>query len=475
MFNDLLYKIKTVIVTLRFSILSVFIILFVITLSMLVSIFYFHMFKIVERAGMLLLNEVSYSVQDELYAQLKPEELEAQLTVRNVRHGVIDVNNQTELTAYMVHMLKELPLAQGAFWGGMQGNFAYVRKAPRGQFSAEFINREAKPPIDQHLLLDSKHNILKQTVSSLDFDPRTRPWFTEAISKKQTIWTDIYLIERGSATLGVTVATPAVDDNGYLQGVFGIDVGLDYLSRYLSQLKVGEHGEIFIVDQHGKIIASQNEKLLPSSKGGAVLSIDIINKPYIVEAFKQYKARHKPLFRFKYGGIRYLASFNRIKHLPNNHWVIAIVDVASDFNNQVHQVAFYYLFISFTIFIAGIFLMASLVNRIVNPIKKLVKETERIKYFHLEETPRIQSRIKEVIKLSDAIYSMRSGLRSFGRYVPATLVRQLISSGEGVRIGGTKRQLVVFFSDISDFTRIAESSESEQLVKQVCDYLDNFS
>ena len=127
------------------------------------------------------------------------------------------------------------------------------------------------------------------------------------------------------------------------------------------------------------------------------------------------------------------------------------------------------------IFIIGVCLILFWVARIVTPIKKLVKETEKIRTFNLEGSDRVHSHIKEVIEVSDAIFSMKMGLRSFQKYVPASLVRQLIMAGEDVRIGGKKEELAIFFSDIKDFTAIAEKTESNQLMKQICDYLDTFS
>jgi adenylate cyclase len=111
----------------------------------------------------------------------------------------------------------------------------------------------------------------------------------------------------------------------------------------------------------------------------------------------------------------------------------------------------------------------------VKPIKKLAAETEKIKNFNLDSDIPIKSKIKEVIYLRDAIRSMKIGLKLFQRYIPKVLVRQLIESGEDIRVGGIRKKLVVFFSDIENFTTITEKTEPNQLIIQMSEYFEELT
>ena len=51
--------------------------------------------------------------------------------------------------------------------------------------------------------------------------------------------------------------------------------------------------------------------------------------------------------------------------------------------------------------------------------------------------------------------NMKNGLRSFQKYVPTALVRQLIKTGQDAKIGGEKLQISILFSDITNFTGIS--------------------
>ena len=99
-------------------------------------------------------------------------------------------------------------------------------------------------------------------------------------------------------------------------------------------------------------------------------------------------------------------------------------------------------------------------------------ETENIKEFNLDGEIKINSRIKEVINLKDAIHSMKIGLKLFQKYIPKVLVRQLIESGEDIRIGGVRKKLAIFFSDIKNFTTISEKTDPNLLMLQMGEYFE---
>ena len=375
---------------------------------------------------------------------------------------------------YLTHLLERLPLARAAYFGDIQGNYIYFRQEPNNLFLTEFINRETTPPTDVQIYTDLQHREIKRKpLSPPFFDPRTHSWFKLALDKKETVWTSIYEYEIKPPFLGITVVTPVFHFDGKPNGVFGIDVKLDLLANYIGRQKVGERGEVFIVDRMGNILVTQPEEAPTNIHVSQVQNLLI--KPWIKAAFNIYRDTGQSTFQFNKHGISYLATFEPISVLTNHGWLIGVIDRADDFTHHIYKIGWAYLLIALLIFIAGVALISHLVTQIVIPIKMLVKETKNIKNFNLEEEGRVTSHIKEVTELSDSIYAMKMGLRSFKKYVPATLVRQLIKSGEDVHSGGIKRELAVFFSDIRDFTSITEKADSNALMKQLCEYMDAFS
>ncbi len=60
---------------------------------------------------------------------------------------------------------------------------------------------------------------------------------------------------------------------------------------------------------------------------------------------------------------------------------------------------------------------------------------------------------------------------AFGHYVNKTVVKQIKKDPHMLELGGTKREITVFFSDIAGFTTISEKLKPEDLVKFLNEYL----
>src|SRR5262249_12068688 len=60
--------------------------------------------------------------------------------------------------------------------------------------------------------------------------------------------------------------------------------------------------------------------------------------------------------------------------------------------------------------------------------------------------------------------------RLFSRYVSKDVYQQLLSSPDDVRLGGVRRHMTVFFSDIRGFTAVSERGAPEAIVTQLNQY-----
>lgn len=71
--------------------------------------------------------------------------------------------------------------------------------------------------------------------------------------------------------------------------------------------------------------------------------------------------------------------------------------------------------------------------------------------------------------------AIRSGLAAFERFVPAHLVHQLIQINQVAKLSGDKRELTIFFSDITGFTSLITGSDSAALMRQLSTYLSELT
>jgi adenylate cyclase len=466
---------KHTVLTLRFSILSIFISLFVFAMLIVVGITYYRFSGSISYVALSLMRQASSQVYDDIADELRDVELESQFSAHLIGGGTLDHRHQQELIDYTHGVMSveagTLPSVQSVFWGDETGSFISSEKADDNSISSEVINRMLAVPTREILYRNLQGRIIKRVKSSdLTYDPRLRPWYNEAKKAGKLIWTDVLPL-RVTGYLGLTAAMPVLNENGKFQGVFAMNMRLDYLRHFIENLKISEHGVAFIINSRGKVLAYPR---LPQYQNKELMDVQSLPTPWVIESYLQYQKTKKQEFIFRFAGEDYLAVYLTVPFIRHG-WLIGVVAPENDFIGRLVKTNLITISIAFIILLLGIFLMSTLVNRIVNPIKKLVHETERIKNFDLVGKKPIYSRIKEIILLADAIYSMKKGLRSFQKYVPATLVRQLIEAHHDVFVGGDRKQLAIFFSDIQDFTEIIEDMDPDYLLEHLCDYFNELS
>ena len=73
-------------------------------------------------------------------------------------------------------------------------------------------------------------------------------------------------------------------------------------------------------------------------------------------------------------------------------------------------------------------------------------------------------------RLTDRIRREAVVLSNFQRYFAPDLARQIASEAEAVQLGGSKRPVVVFFSDIRGFTSISEAMSPDEIASLLTEY-----
>ena len=82
---------------------------------------------------------------------------------------------------------------------------------------------------------------------------------------------------------------------------------------------------------------------------------------------------------------------------------------------------------------------------------------------------------KEVLDMRESYIYMVTGLKSFARYLDPEIMRILVKSKRQAQLGMGKADVTIFFSDIANFTTMAESLEAETFMSLLTEYLDEMS
>jgi adenylate cyclase len=319
---------------------------------------------------------------------------------------------------------------------------------------------------------------------------RKPSWYLQARDAGRPVWTEARTIRKGVETVaGVTFVAPIFGAGREFRGVTSVDYDIVAVSKYLAANPVGKEGFAFIIEKPAKgeprVIAHPTPELLtrtvmdergrPGHEFIPFRSLSDARVARFMERFLEGSARHPgdgpTTFPFRAGGEDYFGSYRRMEGQDFPGWIIASVIPRKEIMGLVDRNNLQTLGIG----LAGFFLilLAShwISGRIAEPLGKIASDQEAIGRFELETHPIERSVIKEVDQLIVATEDMKRGLRSFGKYVPADLVREILTSGEEAVLGGRRETLTVFFSDVREFTSIAERMPPEALVEQFGEYL----
>ncbi|MBY7788768.1 methyl-accepting chemotaxis protein [Vibrio fluvialis] len=89
-----------------------------------------------------------------------------------------------------------------------------------------------------------------------DYDPRTRPWYQDAMANSGLVLTEPYQDFDGSIVVSFAKAF-----RGSRQGVLAADLTVTNLIKQVLSIKLDNNGFAFLVDGNNKIVAYQDEKL----------------------------------------------------------------------------------------------------------------------------------------------------------------------------------------------------------------------
>ncbi|MBR9972187.1 adenylate/guanylate cyclase domain-containing protein [Magnetospirillum sulfuroxidans] len=310
------------------------------------------------------------------------------------------------------------------------------------------------------------------------YDPRQRPWYKAALTSDDIAGSPVYMFA-GSTQPGLTLSRRLTTSDGARLAVFGADMTIAALSAFLREQKVGQAGRVFILDGDGRMIGYPDEHRIIKADGAALRVIDAaeIDDPVVAQAVKGLRAGNGQHFAVRSAAddSDWLVSFTPFANRFGSTWTIGVVVAEDEFTGPIKRASLMILVAGglFLTLAALAILWAS--RMLVRPLEALIRETDSIRRLELDTPVRVLSPVIEIDSLASAIASMKTGLASFGTYVPKSLVHDIIRSGAGTLVGGQRRPLTVMFTDLQGFTAATESMPPEQVLPWLSSYFDAMS
>lgn len=403
--------------------------------------------------------QIVSAVSDELQS-ITTEARSAHAAIRTLFQGsVLDPREVDKRKFAFLAQLQAQPTISWVAFGWPDGSLSAVHKL--GDAAVEMLEipkQTADSPsqarISRYGLIDGDLRFKDTRSEATSYSVIKQEWFDEAMQSVGPRWFNLAGLPRGDR-LAVTLAGP-IDIDGKRQGVLSIIIELTRVSRFLSQLTVGKSAGAFILDRGGAAIASPD----PDADEVNALKTDHPLFPVAVTAARQSASSYDPdqgeAFRTRV--VQDDLAFEVVlTPISFPGWSLVTVVPESEFLGPVRTTIRRLLVgLAALIIAAGLFSAWFAQRLIAAPLIKVVGEIRHIERFDLEKVERHPSRLTEIENLSGAIGDMAQGLAAFRKYIPADLVRRLISDGGGARLGGAVRPMSVMFVDLAGFTGMSE-------------------
>ena len=305
------------------------------------------------------------------------------------------------------------------------------------------------------------------------YDARNRSWYRETLKADRSLVSPPYL----SFSIGAPVITISSPLRGKVPGVLAADLKLDTFNDFVQAQRPGEHGVVVIFDSNGSLIAHPDyERFIAAAmthpSQAQLPNIREIHSGVVAAVLRRSQGRDRYdgsivddqgrdyLFRvakFTLGG-------------GQNDATILLLAAQDDFVKDVRRLQFTGLILATIVgaaFVPIVWIFGSGMSR---ALKAITAEAIKLQTLAEPEPSPVVSRIMEINELGGAMKLAQRAIWSFARFVPKELVQRLIDNSISTELGGVREEITVLFTDVRDFTTIAESAEPDTLMHQTSRY-----
>ncbi len=392
-------------------------------------------FSLLNQLSVLMVDTIEESVHDYLQPALdKAEYFEQQVAL-----GTIDTDDQQMMQDVLLGAMAAAPQIEAVAFFDEDLRQKVAIDDPSGRVSIEAGDGESEEGLQEIA--------------------------TRAKADGELFWGELFFDEEARITY-INVIQPLFYQGRY-EGFFGVIVSMPALSQFVTDIGRLFDATGFILYGDNQVLAHQ--KLIDDhpdlSIDSPTVARDRLGDEVLANLEKRYPA--DAFERAAEVGV----SVDMLELGRDNHFVV-FSSVSTDFGDVPWTIGAYIpadivgveierLVVSGVAGVAVLILsvLAAIIlgRKLAQPIRRMAKSAAQVGDLDLASVEPLQpSSIRELKDQATAFNRMLAGLQSFETYVPRTLVRQLIASGDGNQLVFEERKLTVMFTDIVGFSSMAE-------------------
>lgn len=374
--------------------------------------------------------------------------------VRRIESGVLPDPPATTWEREMTDDLETTPSVASICYGNIAGDATWLLRA-HGRLEVGRVNGAKPDEAVEYQLDPPTGRTATNPIRVYSYDPRKRPWWAIAATSNSPRWTPIYTWFAGDAeesTIGTGYTRQIHRRDGALAGVLVVDVTLGALSDFLRRSEIAQRGQVFVVDDGDRLIASSIGRVTDES-GSAI-------------------TRAVPESEANIDGAPARAHVSSLSPYPGIDWRVVTVLPESAFMADAKAVRRRAIGASIAAAFASLVFGLALSRFLSRPILRINTHVQRVGRGDFDS--RLQLRgAKELTALSDEINRMTGGLRERmaleQSLAVATEVQQsLLPLGtpkcRGLDVAGCSQYCDSTGGDYYDFIDLARSADSSLII-----------
>jgi adenylate cyclase len=325
-------------------------------------------------------------------------------------------------------------------------------------------------------------------------DPAEHVTFVQAASQEQTgvgeprvLWSDLSYFESDASLPEkerrsvVTAQRAVADDRGGFVGVVRFGLRTETVDRIVAEeAKEASPQRVFLCDEQGRLVArihpddalvdqhDEYESLRVESRRLAPEMALALQRPELRALSAE---RPDGSARFRSEGRDFLASFRLLAGTQD--WRVGAV-VAEDelrgvleLERRRNQLLVRMGVVCLVILVGGLLTLRA----VQRGLRQIDAVTAGMQDFDFSPAS-LRSPFRDVALVMDRLEQAKTALRALGKYVPVDLVRLLYRSGQEPMLGGRLQDVSMMFTDIKDFTTLAERLSPDDLARLLGRYLE---
>jgi adenylate cyclase len=300
------------------------------------------------------------------------------------------------------------------------------------------------------------------------YDARKRLWYRDTMQADRALVSSPY----ASFSIGTPMITLSAPLRGHVRGVVAADLKLDKFSDLVYAQRPGKHGTAIIFDSFGVVLAHPDfARLVASARTHP-------SHPQLPQIGELRTGLVGAVMRRWDGGSRFEGSirdedgrnyFFRLQKFSQGdefRGYSLLLAAEDDFVPNVRDLQIKGIIIALIVGICFIPMVWIFGSRMSGSLKRITTQASRLRTLAAPDDAPVTSRVAEIHELGRTMAVAQRTIWSFARFVPKDIVKGIIDGSISTELGGVRQEVTILFTDVWNFTGIAEEADPDSLMRQ---------